>query len=85
MIYSNNVVKLESKIVREYIVIDQAHNHFYSSLVKHNTKTANKQSKKPIKNISLKKVFEGGLIYLFRELECPLVGRKVNADSQVSI
>lgn len=78
-------MKLESKIVREYIVIDQDHNHFYSIGVKHNTKVANKQPNKPIKNISLKKVFEGGLIYLFRELDCPLVGGKVNADSKVSI
>lgn len=45
-------MKLESKIVREYIVIDQDHNHFYSIGVKHNTKVANKQRNKPIKNIS---------------------------------
>lgn len=78
-------MKLESKIVREFIVIDEAHNHFYSTGVKHNTKVANKQPNKPIKNISIKKVFEDGLIYLFRELDCSLVGRKVNADSKVSI
>lgn len=53
-------MKLESKIVREYIVIDQAHNPFYSTGVKHSTKVANKQPNKPVKNISLKKYLKVG-------------------------